>query len=124
MIDRSSQTIQEAHREFEETVQEWLDSMQLDTRTEAIVSEMQSLAAIYPDSCKMIIPPTETAARCSVPEAGQRMRYELFLPLFDQYDWEALLASLSGARSASEDIPIVQLLVTVSMWKRERRRSI
>lgn len=114
MSDRSNQTIQEAHHEFEETVQEWLDSMQLDSRTEAIVSEMQSLAAIYPDTCKLLIPPTETSARCSAPEAGQRMRYELFLPLFDASEWDTLLGDLPGVRSTSEDIPIVQLLVTVS----------
>jgi hypothetical protein len=113
MPDRTSQTIQEAHHEFEETVQEWLDSMQLDSRTEAIVSEMQSLAAIYPDSCKMMIPPTETKARCSIPEPGRLMRYELFLPLFDPSEWDALLATLPGDRRTATDLPIVQLLVTV-----------
>jgi hypothetical protein len=113
-MDQENPSLQQDHAEFERQIQEWQDSSQLDDRMSEIVSEMQSLAAIYPDSCKLIIPPTEASEQQSIPRPGQRIRYELHLDCFTSDEWEAVLFEDSMSSKHYGEAPLLHILVSVS----------
>jgi hypothetical protein len=112
-MDEQSQNRQQDHAEFERQIQEWQESSQLDRRLEEIVSEMQSLAAIYPDSCRLIIPPTESAEQPCLPKPGQRIRYELHIGCFTPDEWEGMSSDKNMGSMSCGEAPLLHLLVSV-----------
>jgi len=113
-MDQENPNLQQDHAEFERQIQEWQNSSQLDGRMEDIVSEMQSLAAIYPNSCKLIIPPTEVTEHGSLPRPGQRIRYELHLDCFTLDEWEGMLSEENMSSKHCGEIPLLHILISVS----------
>ena len=113
-MDQDNPSLQQDHAEFERQIQEWQDSSQLDDRMSEIVSEMQSLAAIYPNSCKLIIPPTEASEQQSIPIPDQRIRYELHLGCFTSDEWERMLSEENMGSKHYGEVPLLHILVSVS----------